>query len=347
MRRMSIECPIPNEPDDRVLLAHGEGGGLMRRLLAEHILPRLGHDPSVPPDDAVVLPPIDGRPVLTTDAFVVSPLFFPGGDIGSLAVYGTVNDLAVRGAEPLWLTLSLVLEEGLSLGVLDRVLESTAIAAKRCGVRIVTGDTKVVPRGSVDGLFLTTTGLGRLLEPAPTGSATIRIGDILLVSGPVGRHGVAILVAREQMPFDPPPVSDCGPLLEATAALRTSGVRIRAMRDATRGGVTAVMHEWARDCGHALVLDETRVPVTPEVRGVCELLGFDAAAVANEGTMVVAIPAADADAALAALRGVPTCAAAVVGAVQARRSIPVLVKRAGGREQPLVEPSGAPFPRIC
>jgi len=344
---MSIECPLPSEPVDRVLLAHGEGGLLMRRLLAEHILPRLGHDPSLPPDDAVVLPPLVGLPVLTTDAFVVSPLFFPGGDIGSLAVYGTVNDLAVRGAEPLWLTLSLVLEEGLALDVLDAVLESTARAAKRCAVRIVAGDTKVVPRGSVDGLFLTTTGLGRLVEPAPTGSATIRSGDILLASGPVGRHGTAILVAREQMPFDPPPASDCGPLLEATAALRASGVRLRALRDATRGGVTAVLHEWARDCGHTLVVDEARVPVTPEVRGVCELLGFDPLAVANEGTMVAAVAPADAEAALAALRSVPGHAeAAAIGEVRLRKSIPVL-KRALGREHPLVEPSGAPFPRIC
>jgi hydrogenase expression/formation protein HypE len=319
----------------------------MRRLLAEQVLPRLGHDPSLPPDDAVVLPPIAGLPVLTTDAFVVSPLFFPGGDIGSLAVYGTINDLAVRGAEPLWLTLSMVLEEGLPFSVLNRVLESTAAAAKRCDVRIVAGDTKVVPRGSVDGLFLTTTGLGRLIDPAPTGSPTIGIGDILLVSGPVGRHGVAILVAREQMPFDPPPVSDCGPLLEATAALRTAGVRIRAMRDATRGGVTAVLHEWARDCGHTLVVDQAHVPVTPEVRGVCELLGFDPLAVANEGTMVAAVSAADADAALAALRRVPCHSAAVaIGEVRARRSISV-VRRAFGREHPLIEPSGAPFPRIC
>jgi hydrogenase expression/formation protein HypE len=319
----------------------------MRRLITDRIRPRLGVEPSCSQDDAAVLPPIDGQPVVTTDAFVVSPLFFPGGDIGSLAIYGTVNDLAVRGAQPLWLTVSLVLEEGLPFSVLDRVLESMGQAAARCEVRVVAGDTKVVPRGSADGIFITTTGLGRLVDPAPTGSATIEIGDVLLVSGPIGRHGTAILVAREQMPFDPPPTSDCGPLLDATAALRAAGIRVRALRDATRGGVTAVLHEWARDCGHTLVVDEAWVPVNGEVRGVCELLGFDALAVANEGTLVAAVAASDSDAALEALRSVAGGeAAAVIGEVRAMRSFSVL-KRTIGREQPLVEPSGAPFPRIC
>lgn len=342
-------CPLPIDgADRRVLLAHGEGGSLMRRLLAEHILPPLGRSAGEPLDDAVVLPPLAGRPVLSTDAFVVSPLFFPGGDIGTLAVFGTVNDLAVRGAEPLWLTLSLVLEEGLPLATLDRVTASIAAAARRCNVSVVAGDTKVVPRGAADGLFVSTTGLGRLIEPGPTGTATIDVGDVLLVSGPVGRHGIAVLTAREAMAFDPPPTSDCGPLVEAVAALRAAGVRPRALRDATRGGAAAVLHEWSRDCGRTLVVEETLVPVTAEVRGVCELLGLDPLCVANEGTMIVAVNPTEADVALAALRGTTAGAqAARIGEVREGGRIPVVVRRGIGREQPLVEPSGAPLPRIC
>jgi hydrogenase expression/formation protein HypE len=342
-------CPLPNTAAGNCIqLAHGEGGSLMRRLLAEHILPGLGRNSTDPHDDAMVLPSLNGLPVLTTDAFVVSPLFFPGGDIGTLAVYGTINDLVVRGAEPLWLTLSMVLEEGLPMAVLDRVLESIADAARRCNVTIAAGDTKVVPRGAADKMFLSTTGLGRLVEPAPMGASTIEIGDVLLVSGPIGRHGIAILAAREEMAFDPPPATDCAALIETVAALRRAGVRPRALRDATRGGVTAVLHEWARDCGWTLVVDETSVPVSREVRGVCELLGLDPFCVANEGTLVAAVAPHEADIALEAMRSVPTSSqAAQIGEVRTPGTIPVLVRRTLGREQPLIEPSGAPLPRIC
>lgn len=344
-----MDCPRPTDGnDERVLLAHGEGGSLMRRLLAEHILPPLGRSGILPLDDAAVLPIIEGRPVISTDAFVVSPLFFPGGDIGCLAIYGTVNDLAVQGAEPLWLTLSLILEEGLPLSVLDRVLKSAADAARRCQVTIVAGDTKVVPRGAADRIFVSTTGLGKLIEPGPSGAATIEVGDALIVSGPVGRHGIAILAAREQMHFEPPPTSDCAPLLELTAALRAAGIRPRALRDATRGGVTAVLHEWSRDCGKTLAVEERRVPVTAEVRGVCELLGLDPLSIANEGTMVVAVRAEDAPTALSALRSVNAGkSSAQIGEIRERIAAPVVVKRAIGREQPLIDPAGAPLPRIC
>jgi hydrogenase expression/formation protein HypE len=346
-----LQCPVTDpgaNASELVLLAHGEGGGLMRRLLSERILPRLGLTSPELLDDAAVLPSISGKPVLTADAFVVSPLFFPGGDIGKLAVYGTLNDLFVRGAQPLYLTLTMVLEEGLSLAVLDRVLESIGAATLECEVKIVAGDTKVVPRGAADRMFLSTTGLGCLVEPGPTGPATIETGDVLLVSGPIGKHGISIMAAREEMHFDPPPESDCASLGEAVAALRTAGIIPRAMRDATRGGVTAVLHEWARDCNRTFVVDETHVPVSPAVRGVCELLGLDPLSVANEGTMVVAVPEHQGEMALAALQSVPVGAnAAVIGEVRNRGVIPVAVRRTTGREQPLIEPSGAPLPRIC
>lgn len=319
----------------------------MRRLIADRILPRLGRRETVW-DDATVLPPLQGRPVITTDAFVVSPHFFPGGDIGTLAVFGTVNDLAVRGAKPLWLTLSLILEEGLPLVTIERVLDSIATASSRCGVAVIAGDTKVVPRGDADGMYLTTTGLGQLIEPAPTGAATIIPGDQLIVSGPIGRHGIAVLAAREQLGFEPPPQSDCGPLLDAVIALRSAGIQPRAMRDATRGGVAAVLHEWARDCGHTLTADESQVPVSAEVRGVCELLGLDPLHVANEGTMLLAVPADQAPSALNAIRNVSGHAqAAIIGAARNSGAVPVVIRRALGREQPLIEVSGAPLPRIC
>lgn len=343
-----LNCPVPlDSHGDRVLLAHGEGGAAMRRLIGERILPRLGAG-AIALDDAAVLPPLDGPPVITTDSFVVSPLFFPGGDIGSLCVFGTVNDLVVRGAEPRWLTLSLILEEGLPLAVLERVLDSVAAAAWRCGVAIVAGDTKVVPRGAADGLFINTTGLGRLLEPAPPGASSLLPGDVLLVTGPIGRHGIAVLSAREQLGFEPPPESDCGPLIDAAAGLRAAELQPRAMRDATRGGVSAVLHEWSRDCGMTLVIDEPAIPLTAVVRGACELLGLDPLHVANEGTMVVAMPPHEAARALAALRAVPGCeSAAIIGEVRPRGIAPVVVRRALAREQPLIEPSGAPLPRIC
>ncbi len=341
-------CPLPTDVvGDRVLLAHGEGGAAMRRLIAEHIVPRLSDSPR-PLDDAVVLPRLDGLPVLTTDAFVVSPLFFPGGDIGSLSVFGTVNDLVVRGAEPLWLTLSLILEEGLPLAVLDRVLDSIAAAAKRCGVVVVTGDTKVVPRGAADGLFISTTGLGQLAERHPTGPTTIADGDVLLVSGPIGRHGIAVLAEREQLGFEPPPRSDCAPLTDVVRSLRSAGIQPRALRDATRGGVTAVLHEWARDCGRTLAIDETLIPLTADVRGACELLGLDPLHIANEGTLLAAVDRADAERALRAMQSVSGFErAAIIGSVRPRGIVPVVVRRGSSREQPLIEPTGAPLPRIC
>jgi hydrogenase expression/formation protein HypE len=344
-----VSCPLPDEGDDaRVTLAHGEGGRLMRRLISQRIVPLLGSGPLSILGDAAQLDELSGRLAMTTDSFVVSPLFFPGGDIGKLAVYGTVNDLAVAGARPKWISLALILEEALPLATLDRVLTSMAQAAASVGIAVVTGDTKVVPRGAADGLFVTTTGVGETVEPAPPGPASLQEGDALIVSGPIGRHGVAILSVREQFGFDPAPESDCASLLPAVEALRTAEIPVRAMRDATRGGVAAVLHEWAEACGATLDVDERQIPLTGDVRGVCELLGLDPIHVANEGTMLVAVPEDFADAALTALRRVPVSFnAAVIGSVRRRELAPVLIRRGLSRDLPLDEPSGAPMPRIC
>ncbi len=244
---------------DRIGLAHGEGGWLSRRLLEVTILPRLQNALLNPLHDAAALPESSRRLAMTTDSFVVTPLFFPGGDIGQLAVYGTVNDLVVAGSCPRWLSLSLILEEGLELEVLERILDSVAHAAHVAGVSVIAGDTKVVPRGAADRIFITTTGIGEILEPAPVGPAGIRPGDALLVSGPIGQHGIAILAARENLGLSPPPQSDCRSLAPLATALRTVGVAVRAMRDATRGGLAAVLHEWASASGQTMRIEASRL----------------------------------------------------------------------------------------
>jgi len=345
-----LACPVPIDPQgERVTLVHGEGGRLMRRLIRERILPRFDGRALNELGDAARLESVEGRLAVTTDSFVVSPLFFPGGDIGSLAVHGTVNDLAVAGARPLWLTLSLILEEGLPLSVLEAVLESVAQAARETNVAVVTGDTKVVPRGAADGLFLNTTGIGQLIDPVPPGPTALGEGDELLVTGPVGRHGIAVLSARESFGFEPPPRSDSAPLVRVAETLRAAlGPRVRAMRDATRGGVAAVLHEWAEASGHSLRVVERDVPVSADVRGACELLGLDPLHVANEGTMVVAVEPGAGDAAVAALQGIPeSCGSARIGRVTRRGLAPVTVERMLGPEQILDDPAGAPLPRIC
>jgi hydrogenase expression/formation protein HypE len=319
----------------------------MRQLIQQ----RIGQQISSARDahDAAIVGKTDRKIVITTDSFVVSPLFFPGGDIGSLAVHGTVNDLAVSGARPRWLTLSLIIEDGLPLPTFDRIIEGVAGAADRCGVQVVAGDTKVVPRGAADQLFINTTGVGELLDWAPAGPSSIREGDLLIFSGPIGKHGIAVLAAREELRFDPPPESDSAPLLEATQALQQAlGSDLRAMRDATRGGVAAVLNEWAEVSGQTMKLDESRLPVTANVRSVCELLGLDPLYVANEGTFVCAVAEGSQQRAIEALGSVPqTRSACVVGSATRRGIVPVAIEGVLGNLRPVDEPAGAPMPRIC
>jgi hydrogenase expression/formation protein HypE len=343
-------CPVPiSSTADRIQLAHGEGGKLMRKLVRERIIALLGNSMLAAMNDAAVLPQVTGQLAITTDSFVVSPLFFPGGDIGSLAVFGTVNDLAVSGARPLYLTLALIIEEGFPLAQLDKVLMSVARAAEVTQVVVVAGDTKVVPRGEVDGLFINTTGVGVMHEPIPAGATALSVGDELLVTGPVGCHGIAVLCAREELAMQPPPISDCAPLVRTAQVLQQNlGANLKAMRDATRGGVAAVLHEWAEASSSTLSINEQAVPVTPAVRGVCELLGLDPLHVANEGTMVVAVANGFAEQALKALRqSQGSSQAALIGRVAARGVCPVTIVRTLGSPQPLDEPLGAPLPRIC
>lgn len=331
-----------------MLLAHGEGGRLTRRLLCERILPRLGLGLASEFPDAAALSVASRQIAFCTDAFTVTPLFFPGGDIGSLAVHGTANDLAVAGARPRWLSLSLILEEGLPLADLDRVLAGAARAASEVGASIVTGDTKVAPQGAVDKLFATTAGIGEFLAPPPLGPAALEPGDLLIASGPIGRHGVAILCSREGIAFDPPPRSDMASLWPAVEAMRGAGVQVRAMRDATRGGLAGVLHEWSGASGATLVVREPDIPLTSDVRGACELLGLDPVFLACEGAMLIGVPPGDAPRAIEALRSTEVAArAAIVGRVERRGVAPVVLEGGLGNRRPLDEPTLPSMPRIC
>ncbi|APZ91462.1 Hydrogenase isoenzymes formation protein HypE [Fuerstiella marisgermanici] len=346
----SVRCALPSSPSaECVSLAHGEGARATRQLIARHILPNFHSRQLESLPDAAQLSIQTDRIAITTDSFVVSPLFFPGGDIGSMAVYGTVNDLAVSGAAPKWLSVALIIEEGFTFQQLDQILANMSAAAKRCDVEIVTGDTKVVPRGAMDGLFINTTGIGELRSDAPSGPSSLHPGDAIIVSGPIGSHGMAVLTAREKLALSPPPQSDSGPLHEAVAALLNSvGSGVRAIRDATRGGVSAVLHEWADAAQLTMQLSESLISVTAEVRGACELLGMDPLYIANEGTMVVAVDPTNEAEALAALKSCPQTQGAVrIGTVQPKTISPVTITRLLGVEQPVDEPTGAMLPRIC
>lgn len=343
-------CPIELKRDAAcVTLAHGDGGRLTRQLVQEHIAIRLTNVHLQSLDDAAELPRPDGPMAVTTDSFVVTPLFFPGGDIGSLAVYGTVNDLAVAGSHPCWMTLALIVEEGLPLGILDQVMASVASAARRCDVTVVAGDTKVVPRGAADGVFINTTGIGVFHSPAPSGPRSLATGDELIISGPVGQHGIAILAARERLSFDPAPLSDSQPLVKPIRALRDLlGSRVKAMRDATRGGVAAVLHEWAGAARMTLAVEQAAFPMTDELRGLSELLGVDPLYFAGEGVFLLAVERGSSEAALAILRQYSESQfAARVGEVQPQQRFPVTIRRALGSTQPLDEPTTALLPRIC
>lgn len=341
-------CPLPRSIDaECITLAYGEGGRLTRKLIAERLLTRFGNPALSALGDAAVLAPT-GRIAFSTDSYTVSPLFFPGGDIGRLAVCGTVNDLAVSGATPRWLSLALMIEEGLAWADLDRVLESIQAASDSANVQIVTGDTKVVPRGAVDRLFITTTGIGEFLHEPPPGPTTLQVGDVIVVSGPIGLHGAAVLCAREELGFEPAPQSDCANLAPSLLALPSAGLSPRCARDATRGGVAAVLHEWCAASGLGIDIDERDLPENPAVSAVCELLGLNPLFLACEGTFVAAWPESRVDAGLAILRRHSlTERAAVIGRVTAARRIPVCVMSAAGRLVPLDEPAGSPLPRIC
>lgn len=344
----SISCPMPRDDSQRILLAHGEGARLSRRLIRDEIAPALvdlGLQGTV---DAAVLPEVGGPIVMTTDSFVVTPLFFPGGDIGLLAVHGTINDLAVMGATPLYLSLALILEEGLAIETLRRVIESIRAAALASKVAIVTGDTKVVPQGVADQIFVNTTGIGRLRPGTAIGPEQVQPGDAILVSGTLGDHGLTILAAREGFAFGGELHSDTAAIHELVEILFSSGIAVRWLRDPTRGGVSAVLHELAETANVTIEISEAALPVSQAVRGACEVLGLDPLFVANEGKLVAVVAVNDRDRALEVLRSHPLGRqAAIIGSIAAADRAEVVLRTTFGNLRVIDEPSGALLPRIC
>jgi hydrogenase expression/formation protein HypE len=340
-------CPIPIDRYPIVTMAHGGGGRLMRDLIDRMMVATFANDSLSAGHDASVLDLPTRRIAMTTDSFVVHPLFFPGGDIGSLAVNGTVNDVAMAGARPLYLSLGMILAEGLPMGTLWTVVQSIRAAADVAGVQIVTGDTKVVERNQADQMYLNTTGVGVIEHERVISPASVREGDVVILSGDVGRHGVAILSAREGLEFETTIESDCAPLnASALSVVRRAGVH--CLRDLTRGGLAAALDEIGSTAGVTIEIDEISIPVLDEVRGACEMLGLEAIHVANEGRYVCIVPEVEAAAALQAMRGDPESAdAVVVGRVTARDVAPLVQRTQIGVVSVVDIPTGEQLPRIC
>jgi hydrogenase expression/formation protein HypE len=343
-----FECPVPLTGSDTILLGHGGGGKLGSRLVEETILPALRNETLAALDDQAVLSLGGPRIAFTTDSYVVTPLFFPGGDIGELAVNGTVNDLAVGGAVPRALSLAFILEEGLPLEEFRRVLDSVARAAKRAEVPVVTGDTKVVGRGSADKVFINTAGIGVVRPGVSLSSLHVRPGDVVLVSGTIGDHGVAILSTREGLAFDGAIASDTAPLHGLVGALLDAAPGVHAMRDPTRGGLAATLVEIATRRRLGIEVDESAVPVNAVVRGACEMLGLDPLVVANEGKLVAFVPEKEAAVALEAMRAHPLGRdSARIGQVTSEHPGRVVLRTPVGGCRVLDLPLGEALPRIC
>jgi hydrogenase expression/formation protein HypE len=330
---------------DKILLGHGSGGRLMHELIREHLAPAFGIGDVA--DSAVLDMPGGGRLALTTDSYVVSPLFFPGGNIGELAVNGTVNDLSVVGARPLFLTAGFIIEEGFPVAHLTTIVSSMARAAREAGVNIAAGDTKVVERGKGDGIFINTAGVGVVAEGLTLSPGNIRAGDRIIISGAIGEHGIAVMAERNGLSFDPPVVSDTA-ALNGLAHSILSKAGVRAMRDPTRGGIATTLKEFALESGLCLVIEEGSLPVSPGVRGACELLGLDPLYVANEGIMLVVVRADMSEYLLKILREHPLGgSAASIGEVVDSPEGKVLLTTGIGGSRVVEMLEGEQLPRIC
>ncbi len=341
-------CPLPLRDYPHIVLGHGSGGRLSAELIQHLFVPLFDNPTLAGLNDQAVLEIGGARLAFTTDSFVVQPLFFPGGDIGSLAVHGTINDLAMSGAQPLFLSAGFILEEGLAMDDLGRIATSMAHACREAGVQLVTGDTKVVNKGSGDGVFINTAGIGLVPEGVHIAADRARPGDAVIVSGTIGDHGMAIMSVREGLTFETELVSDSAALHTLVAAMLDVTREIHCLRDATRGGVAAVLNELADRSGAGIELDEGRIPVRPAVLAACEMLGMDPLYVANEGKLVAVVPAEHADAVLDAMRAHPLGAdAAIIGEVVAEHPGLVLARTEIGGRRVVDMPLGEILPRIC
>ncbi len=353
--KMIASCPVPNSQYDRILLGHGSGGQLTNDLIRRLFLPAFESPVLEALEDQATLE-FSGRHTgakgqriaFTTDSFVVRPIFFPGGDIGKLAVHGTVNDLAVGGARPLWLSAAFILEEGLPLADLQRVAKSMRQACAEAGVSLVTGDTKVVDRGKGDLIFITTSGIGVVPAGVTLSIRNARPGDRIIVSGTMGDHGIAIMSVREGIEFETLLESDCAPLADLTGLMLETCPLIRCMRDPTRGGLASALNELAAASKVGVAIEETALPIRPEVRGACEMLGLDPLYVANEGKLLAVVPEDDADRLLAAMRCHPLGKqAAIIGTIVAQHGGMVVQKTRIGGDRVVTMLAGEQLPRIC
>jgi hydrogenase expression/formation protein HypE len=330
------------------LLAHGGGGSLTHELVEKLFLPSLENPLLKTLDDSAVLMMGGKGYAFTTDSYVVKPHIFPGGDIGKLAVCGTVNDLAVMGARPLWLSLSFILEEGLLLADLQNIVESISATAREAVVQIVTGDTKVVEHGKCEGLYINTAGLGEIVAPHRLGAANVKPGDAVIINGPMGEHGVAVMSRREGIAFQTNIVSDCAPVWPLVNAILKTGAEVHAMRDPTRGGVAAAVCDIARASNVGIRLREDALPIGPEVRGACDLLGLEPLTIANEGKVLVFCRATDTAQVLAAMKEHPLGKqACVIGEVSEKPPGVALLRTTIGGERIIDMPTGEDLPRIC
>lgn len=332
---------------EKILLAHGSGSKLSHDLIDKILVPPIDNPILARMDDSAVFQ-FNGRLAFTTDSYVVNPVFFPGGDIGRLAVCGTVNDLSMSGAIPLHLSLALIIEEGLELDDLRRVIESVRDTAAEAGVQIVTGDTKVVNRGKADRLFINTAGIGLVNEGLDISGSNARPGDKIILSGGIGEHGVAVMSQREGLQFKVPIVSDCAPLNRLVSDILAASRNIHCLRDPTRGGLASTLNEFARQSGVGIVIEEDKIPVHDGVRGACELLGLDPLYIANEGKLVAIVNPADAEHVLATMKknryGVQ---AAIIGQVTTEHRGHVVMKTRIGASRIVDMPAGEILPRIC
>ena len=344
----SWSCPLPLRDYPHVVMGHGGGGKLTAELI-EHLFASAFRNPTLEAfGDAAVVPPLAGRLALTTDSYVVRPLVFPGGCIGDLAVNGTVNDLAVMGAKPLYLSAGFILEEGLPLPQLGSIVERMAAAARAAGVLVITGDTKVVERGHGDGCFITTAGVGVVPDGLNLSPDRLRPGDVVVISGPIGNHGVAILSVREGLEFETEIASDTAPLNGLIAEMLAVCPSIRAMRDPTRGGVAATLNEFAARSNVGIQIDESCLPVDDQVRAACDLLGLDPLLVANEGKVVAVVPADAAEPLMDAMHRHPLgTRAAIIGRVTDNHPRMVVARTAVGGKRVVTLPVGEQLPRIC
>lgn len=346
----NLQCPLP-EQADTIRLAHGGGGRLMQSLIQDIFLKAFSNPYLSQLHDSAVVPIEGHRIAITTDSYVVRPLFFPGGDIGSMAVHGTINDLAMSGATPLYFTAGFILEEGLPIETLQRVVTSMADAAQKAGVSIVCGDTKVVDRGKGDQIFINTTGVGQVPEDIDIGPHRIKAGDRILVSGDLGAHGIAVMSVREGLSFASGIASDSAPLHKIVTHLLQEEISIHCMRDLTRGGLASALNELAESSNQKFLIHETSIPVQEPVRGACEVLGLDPLYVANEGRFVLFVPAGEDSKALSVLRKHSVSSLAIdIGEVRSSptpHSPPVTLKTVVGTHRILDLLSGEQLPRIC